>query len=77
MKKCKVPICPSCKAELKRVWETTYETYNFDGKAGRYSSDDFAGELTIKCPNCEADLRDIFAEGCCNYQAESEVKELK
>lgn len=68
------PICPSCGYKLKKVWENDYQTYIFNPKTGTYICEEFAGDIEIKCPECEADLTDIFEEGACNYQAKKNGK---
>ena len=72
MKKYKIPQCSKCKIPLKSVTEKVYERYSFDKKSGRYSElgNLLAGELSVECNTCGADVSELFHEGACNYQAE-------
>lgn len=61
------PRCPYCKKQLGKVHEDSHSTYVFDPDSGNYKFDD--GELEPYCPNCDAQLYDIFPDGACNYAA--------
>jgi len=64
--KLKPPRCPFCEKPLEVVWETDYESYVFNPKLGTYELSE-NGELEVSCPNCNANLRDVFPDGVCNY----------
>jgi hypothetical protein len=59
------PRCPCCEKQLDKVHEDVHSTYVFDPVSGTYEFDD--GELEPYCPNCDAELYNIFPEGTCNY----------
>ena len=69
-----LPRCPNCGANLFRVLETNYIVYKFDSTSGRYKEAD--GEAEMKCPECQADLYDIFPDGVCNYSAKSKASKI-
>ena len=48
-----------------KVHENDYSTYVFDRTSGTYKVDD--GLLEVYCPNCDAQLYDVFPDGACNY----------
>jgi len=59
------PRCPYCKKRLKKVRENGNSLYIFDSAEGTYKLND--GELEPYCPDCDAELFDIFPDGVCNY----------
>jgi len=61
------PRCPSCGTKLTRVLETAYMTFTFDKETGHYRED---GDSKATCPNCKADLYDVFSDGVCNYRGQ-------
>ena len=63
------PKCPSCGTDLTIVEETenTALTYRFNSETGTYEEIDLAEWSEIECPDCEADLSDIFPDGVGNY----------
>lgn len=63
----KPPTCPCCLFHLARVNETEHNSYRFDPLTGLYRDDAAAGSLDISCPNCDADLRNLFPDGACNH----------
>lgn len=70
MAKFKIPKCPNqqCKQPLKKVYETAYETYEFNPQTGQYEEGGY-GDSEIRCPNCETRIEDVFPDGPCNYRA--------
>lgn len=60
------PKCSDCGVKLFRVFETVYATYRWDHKKGTYKED---GVLEMKCPECGADLYDVFPDGVCNFKS--------
>jgi uncharacterized protein with PIN domain len=65
------PQCPYCKKELLRVFETNRLIYEFDQTKGRYM--ETHGEAEMRCPECNADLYNVFPDGVCNYSAGSKT----
>ena len=61
------PKCPACGANLFRVAVIENLTYTFRPEANNYTSD---GSLETSCPECGADLSDVFPDGVCNYPME-------
>jgi endogenous inhibitor of DNA gyrase (YacG/DUF329 family) len=63
------PKCPSCGTALTKVNEVTVTPYYFDPKTGTYWEDDEPEweQLETKCPECGADLSEVFPEGVGNY----------
>jgi len=61
------PKCPSCEKVLTIVWENTHIDYKWLPKKGFYAEDTYTGDLENRCPNCEADLSEVFPDGVCNY----------
>jgi len=59
------PRCPYCGANLFRVLEANYLTYEFQTTTGRYKEVD--SEAEAKCPKCQANLYDVFPDGVCNF----------
>jgi len=62
------PKCPECGANLLSVHETVYETYTFQPKTGNYREAGW-GETEISCPDCGADLYEVFPNGACNHSS--------
>jgi hypothetical protein len=67
------PRCPCCGADLLRVLETNYLIYEFDQAKGKYG--EIHGEVEMKCPECQADLYNVFPynvfpDGVCNFSVE-------
>ena len=62
----KPPKCPHCDKLLDITNETVYERYVFDKKTGTYT-EQFGGDLEVKCPYCKEDISDLFPEGVCNF----------
>lgn len=60
--------CSNCKEFLGTVYENQYWTYSFEQETGTYKGD--MVDIEIRCPNCNALLREEFPEGVCNYQDE-------
>jgi uncharacterized protein with PIN domain len=60
------PRCPYCKSRLEKVGEDAHSTYVFDNVSATYKFDD--GESEPYCPNCDAELFDVFPDGVCNYR---------
>jgi len=61
------PKCPSCGKALDKVWENMDITYKWLPEKGFYTEDTDSGSLENQCPNCEADLSEVFPDGVCNY----------
>jgi len=57
-----------CGKPLEAVYENEYWTYSFDETTGTYKSNII--DIEIRCPDCNASVRDQFPEGACNYRAE-------
>jgi uncharacterized protein with PIN domain len=66
------PRCPGCGKLLHVVYENEYWTYTFDEKSRTYRGN--LADIEIRCPECNASLRDEFPEGACNYQAKTTTK---
>jgi hypothetical protein len=47
------------------VFEDECGTYAFNEEKGYYWK--IAECMNISCPECGADLSEVFPEGCCNY----------
>jgi uncharacterized protein with PIN domain len=61
----RLPRCLLCGKSLETVYENEYWTYTFDQKTGTYKGDLVDAE--IRCPQCNASVRDRFPKGACNY----------
>ncbi|MCW4044157.1 MAG: hypothetical protein NWE94_01400 [Candidatus Bathyarchaeota archaeon] len=70
------PICLCCRQPLVEVLENDYTTYVFDSVSGTYKCDEFKGYLEMFCPNCGADLYDVFPDGACNYSSKRKIKRI-
>ena len=66
--KYRIPKCPNCGKQLKKVSETEYDTYEFNTENGCYYIKGF-GDMDISCPNCDEDLVGVFTDGVCNFKA--------
>jgi len=64
--KFETPRCPQCGKPLEVVYENECWTYAFDDGTGAYRGE--IVDIEIRCPDCNASLRDEFPEGACNYQ---------
>jgi hypothetical protein len=53
---------------------TSYEVWVFDLETGHYTEEGI-GDCSQKCPNCHADLSDVFQEGPVNYDARESTPE--
>jgi hypothetical protein len=62
------PTCHVCGKLLEAVYENEYWTYSFDETTGTYKGD--IVDIEIRCPDCNASVRDQFTKGACNYHAE-------
>jgi len=69
------PNCPSCGAPLKQVYWSESETYTFNPKTGTYAPEPMTGEGSTSCPDCGAELPDVFPHGPINYPAKEEAEE--
>lgn len=63
----KFPKCSVCGKLAELVYENEYWTYTFDEKTGKYTAE--LVDVEIRCPYCNASLREEFPEGVCNYDA--------
>jgi hypothetical protein len=63
------PRCPTCDQELASVGEREESTFRFNEAAGFYEADMRADLMEAKCPNCNADVSQLFEDGVYNYQA--------
>jgi hypothetical protein len=61
----KRPKCHMCGESAEVVYENEYWTYTFDEKTGKYTAE--LVDIEIRCPNCNASLREQFPQGVCNY----------
>ncbi|MEM0096169.1 MAG: hypothetical protein QW660_05990 [Candidatus Bathyarchaeia archaeon] len=66
------PKCPYCGANLFRVVERNRIVYAFKPEEGRFIEVD--GEAEMECPECHADLYDLFPDGVCNFVSNSGEK---
>jgi hypothetical protein len=65
VKMAKLPKCSVCGKFAELVYENEYWTYTFDEKTGKYTAE--LVDVEIRCPYCNASLREEFPEGVCNY----------
>jgi DNA-directed RNA polymerase subunit RPC12/RpoP len=64
-KKARLPKCWHCGKRAEVVYENEYWTYTFDKRTGKYTAE--LVDIDIRCPYCNANLKEEFPEGVCNY----------
>jgi len=69
------PRCPNCGSNLFFVDVDTYRSYIYDPKKGTYG--DETEKTEIMCPDCSADLSDLFPKGVCNYSTKAIIEEIE
>jgi hypothetical protein len=65
----KAPRCPTCDQELASVGEREESTFRFNEAGGFYEAPMLTGFIQATCPNCSADLNQLFEDGIYNYRA--------
>jgi len=69
------PRCPNCGSNLFRVNVDTYECYTYVSEKGTYK--ETTPDVDISCPDCSADLSDLFPNGVCNYSTKEIIEEIE
>lgn len=62
-----LPKCHECGEIVEVVYENEYWTYAFDQKTGKYKGE--LVDVEIRCPSCNANLREEFPDGVCNFSS--------